>query len=177
MDAALLLTRVAAWTGVGLAGLSLGFTRVRWHREDAATRAKATVDFWISTMDVRFRLRGALPYEHATEFRALANRLAAAYVENGGQPELPGPDAEQDNLLRQYLSLFESLGAGVNKGTFDFDVIGRIDGPRIVALWRATGAYVTARREAFGNPYMYQEFTEFAARLDTEQPWRHGSGV
>jgi hypothetical protein len=159
--------------------LSVGaftWTVVQWSLDKRHARAIATVNFWIGTQDLRMTLREPkrLPYEHDGSLAALARTLTLAYesAATSGRPVgLTSALRSKDDDLRRYLSIFETLGAAVNHGSFDGALIGRIDGPRIVALRHCCERYIDARRTYAGNPAMYVEFVQFADWLDVEQPW------
>lgn len=65
-----------------------------------------------------------MPYQsHSDELAAFVETLADNTV------------GERENLVKRYLALFETLGAGVVNGGFDLRRIADIDGPRIIEIW------------------------------------------
>jgi len=123
-------------------------------------RVALTLEYWRTTYDRRVELRSELPYEHTTAFLVLVARLADAYYAAPPRSvvKIGRKYKHTDLALRDYLSLFETIGDGVVEGAFDIQVINRLDGPRIRALGSTLAAtsYLAARQAHAVNPEMFR---------------------
>lgn len=154
---------VAAWA------LLLTSSRAK---QAVAARAKvATVEYWRSTFDERMRLRRILPYEHADEFASVIDQVTDAYTPKKETVYIPAHRGTRrvravDQALREYLSLFETLGAGVHAGAFNAEVVWSLDGPRILKFDMQSKPYLEMRRGRSAHPdQLYAEFTWLVDKL------------
>lgn len=162
---------------------AFAFTLVTYLRRQRLDRVAATVKFWADTAPLRLDLRRRIPYEHTDAFKDFVARVHEEFTD----PSRTAAESDEVKDLKAYLSLFETLGAAVNAGVFDLDVIGRIDGPRIVALTtspdlkaaiaeRARIAYAGAGRakgQVAVPGRMYAELTAFGDRLSGKYGVEH----
>jgi len=137
-------------------------------------RREATIKFWTETYERRMELRRSLPYERQTGWTAMIAELCMPESREAIKncTEESGPIRKRDADLREYLSLFETLGAGIHAGAFDARTINRLDGRRIKTLVTESVPYIRVRRTeasaADGAPddEMYAEVAYLGSCLD-----------
>jgi hypothetical protein len=66
-------------------------------------------------------------------------------------------------MLTYFLNYFEDLATGVNMGVFDFDVVNRVSGSRIMRSWEDYGNWVRAERATLQQPSLFIELERLAA--------------
>ncbi|MCW2784005.1 MAG: hypothetical protein JWP74_522 [Marmoricola sp.] len=144
-------------------------------------RKTATIDYWRNTYGDRVRLRAALGYEHGVSFTERVRKLTEFYQGNSLReiPPRRRPLNRDDRNLREYLSIFETLGAGVCEDAFDLEVLYGLDGPRIIALGECVDDYLKARRphvRELQEATFYGYFAKLVARLRAHAAARATTG-
>jgi hypothetical protein len=114
------------------------------NRDHERRRKQATIDFYASTLQKRAELRTTLPYD-----RDSAGILVLI--------EQASVDDKLGKMITEYLNLFELLAAGVNTDVFDFSVVERVAGGRIMAIARNYSPWIEWRRKLLENPRLYLE--------------------
>lgn len=138
-----------------LSSLALGLVFVIRKRDNALARKRHAVDVWLATSPARFEARMLLPYEHDENE---VSDFQAELRNNGCSPE-------QKRALTQYLSLIETLGAGVSAGLLDSEVLRSIDGPRLAKVWSTYEEYIKNRRIETGNEFMFEEVRKLSSLM------------
>ena len=80
-------------------------------------------------------------------------------------PEKLSTDKELLALATKLLSSYERLSVGVNAGIFDFDIIDRMAGSHLIALYARFEPYINSIRNEGNQKYFYVEFEKLAMRI------------
>jgi hypothetical protein len=116
-------------------------------------RRQATLDFYATTLAKRSELRAVLPYDRNV---AGVHALLARAVDE---------EDEAGNAITGYLSLFESLGAGVRDDVYSFPVVEAVAGGRVLAIVENYRPWIEDRRRHFQNPRLYEHLEWLADQI------------
>jgi hypothetical protein len=122
-------------------------------RDHERRRKQATLDFYATTLEKRSQLRSILPYDRNVV--GVRDLLSTATDE----------DSDAGHAITDYLSLFESLGAGVATDVYSFPVVDAVAGGRVLAIAENYGPWIRNRRQHFGTPKLYEHLEALADRI------------
>ena len=128
-----ILLLAAVWQLRAL-GKQVGHASTATNQDHERRRKQATIDFYASTLQKRSEFRTILPYDR--DSASILNLLEQANSENN----------QLGKAITEYLNLFELLATGVRTDVFDFSVIERAAGGRIVAIARNYRPWIEQRR-------------------------------
>lgn len=126
-------------------------------RDHARRRQQATVDFYMTTLEKRTELRHTLPYDRNAD--AIREYVTALKDES-----------ETEALyVTDYLTMFEMLAGGVNMGIYDLEVIDRLAGSRLRAIYNNYLPWIDQRRRMFDSPSLYCELESLSRSLEARR--------
>jgi hypothetical protein len=118
---------------------------------------QATISAYLESFDDRKSIQDQLPRDRDIE----AVRLFCPDPKDTANPRF--------SLIAAHLNYFETLSTGVNIGAYDFDVISRLAGGRVIAAWNAYEPFIQARRSIVDSPELWSEFETLSTRLTNER--------
>lgn len=124
-------------------------------REDTERQRKqASIEMMVSTSEYRERLKSDLPWNDRDP-QVVADFLAEA---NGDYMRL--------TPLREYLNHLEDLSVGTLRGVYDEDIVGILEGRRIIDAVRSYRPYIDWVRETLKRPLIYEDILDLAQRME-----------
>lgn len=168
-----------------LSALALGLTFLNYQKQ----RVRSTIDYWVSTADIRYKARRSLPFEFdhdgvrelCSGVQSLDGEVAkSSYsaaelrrqfeqqpVDMGDAERALAARLEQRTLLYRYFGFVETLGAGVDAKAFSIKTVELLDGPRLSQIWVAYGDLIKSWRENNDNSDMYSGLERLALKLSS----------
>jgi Domain of unknown function (DUF4760) len=124
--------------------------------EQEITREKrqATVNFYMTTIEQRARLKETLPEDWDAD--GIGGFIKSA---------LSKDDDAQQKCISDYLAYFEVLAVGVGANIYDIEVLYTIAEGRLLNISRNYQPYIQAMREKTGLATLYIELEWLAERL------------
>ena len=116
-------------------------------------RKRATIDFILSTIELRKKLKAALP-----DFDRSPG-TAARVIEQAES------DSEAAMAIGSYLDYLENFATGVNLGVLDIEVADRNGGGRIMAMADNFKPFIEKHRKGMNAPGLYGELEMLAANI------------
>jgi hypothetical protein len=116
-------------------------------------RKRATINFLLSTIELRKALKAALPYSDRLP-NVAARAIARAQA-----------NQESAVAIRSYLDYLENFSTGVNLGVLDLEVADRNGGGRIIAMFQNYRLYIERRRVELDDPRLYVELELLATKI------------
>jgi hypothetical protein len=123
-------------------------------QEITREKRQATIDFYMTTIEQRARLKETLPEDWDTE--RIETFINSAFSREH--------DA-QLKCISDYLAYFEVLAVGIGANIYDLEVLFTIAEGRLLQVSRNYQPYVKAMREKTGLATLYIEFQWLAERL------------
>lgn len=124
--------------------------------EQEITREKrqATVNFYMTTIEQRARLKATLPEDWDAD--GIGDFIEGALSK--------GDDAQQ-KCISDYLAYFEVLAVGIGANIYDIEVLYTIAEGRLLNIFRNYQPYIQTMREKTGLATLYIELEWLAERL------------
>ncbi len=124
--------------------------------EQEITREKrqATVNFYMTTIEQRARLKATLPEDWDAD--GIGEFIKGA---------LSKDDDAHQKCISDYLAYFEVLAVGIGANIYDIEVLYTIAEGRLLNIYRNYQPYIQAMREKTGLATLYIELEWLAERL------------
>jgi hypothetical protein len=123
-------------------------------QEITREKRQATVNFYMTTIEQRARLKETLPEDWDTE--GIADFISDAFSKD---------DDVKLKIISDYLAYFEVLAVGIGADIYDIEVLYTIAEGRLLNISRNYRPYVKTMRERTGLATLYIEFEWLAGRL------------
>jgi Domain of unknown function (DUF4760) len=130
---------------------ALDFSTAEAEAENERRRQRATMEFIATTMTKLEENYDLVP--------ASGSPLVTEFVDKAMIKDSP-----EFRALRNYLNYFEDVSVGINLGIFDFEVVNRTAGGRIMRTWEYYKPWILVEREAI-SPALYSDIEACAAKI------------
>ena len=124
------------------------------HAETIRRKRQSTVDFYMTTVDVRTKWKAVLPDDWEEE--KIRKFIHSAYRSR---------DRTKLQCITDYVSYFETLAVAVAAEVYDLEILDSIAGTRITSIAKNYRPFFERVRSMTGKPSLYVELESLGEKL------------